>query len=67
MPRTTITPEEAEEIRELRKTYDVESASAAEAMRTGGEPLEGAALRRAREHDRKAGEALRRIQQILGD
>jgi hypothetical protein len=67
VPCATITPEEAAEVQRLRRIYHEESFWAAEAMRTGGEPLEGEALRRVLDHDRKAGEALLRIHEIYGD
>jgi len=66
-PRAVISPDEAAEVRQLRVVFERESALAAEAMRTAGEPLVGDRLRQVLEHDAAAGRALQRIHEIYGD
>lgn len=64
--RSTITPQEADEVRLLRAEYFDASKRAAEAMQTGDRPLDGAALMMVVEEDARAGKAMRRIKEIYG-
>jgi hypothetical protein len=64
--RLTITPRDAEELQSLNTEYFDATRRAAEALRTGGAPLAGAALETVLESDKRAGEAMRRIKAIHG-
>jgi hypothetical protein len=64
--RPSITPEEAEELQALNTEYFDATRRAAEALRTGGGPLVGAALETVLEADKRAGDAMRRIKAIYG-
>jgi len=63
--RSTITPQEDEELRLLREYFDA-SKRAAEAMQTSDHPLDVAALKTVLEEDARAGKAMRRIKEIYG-
>jgi hypothetical protein len=64
--RASITPREAQELQSLNTEYFDATRRAAEAMRTGGAPLVGAALDTVLEADRRAETAMRRIKAIHG-
>jgi hypothetical protein len=64
--RTTLTPRDAEELQSLNTEYFDATRRAAEALRTGGGPLVGAALETVLESDKRAGNAMRRIKAIHG-
>jgi hypothetical protein len=66
MARSVISPEEGEELQRLYAEYPAASARAAACLRTGGEPLEGEALRKLLEEDAKVGKIVKRIREILG-
>jgi hypothetical protein len=63
---TTITPRDAEELQTLNTEYFDATRRAAEALRTGGAPLVGAALETVLESEKRAGDAMRRIKAIHG-
>jgi urease gamma subunit len=64
--RSTITPQEDEELRLLRAEYFDASKRAAEAMQTSDHPLDVAALKTVLEEDARAGKAMRRFKEIYG-
>jgi hypothetical protein len=64
--RPTITPRDAEELQSLNTEYFDATRRAAEALRTGGGPLVGAALETVLESEKRAGDAMRRIKAIHG-
>jgi len=64
--RTTITPRDAEELQALNTEYFDATRRVAEALRTGGGPLVGAALETVLESEKRAGDAMRRIKAIHG-
>src|ERR1700722_5554004 len=64
--RSTITPEQAEELQALNTEYFDATRQAAEALRTGGGPLVGAALQTVLEADKRAGDAMLLIKAIHG-
>jgi hypothetical protein len=62
--RTTITPDESQELQELWREYSEATGRVLEIMRTEG--TEGNALSRIVAEDRKAGCAIQRIKEIYG-
>jgi hypothetical protein len=64
--RASITPREAQELQSLNTEYFDATRRAAEALRTGGGPLAGAALETVLEADKRAENAMRRIKAIHG-
>jgi hypothetical protein len=64
--RATITAREARELQSLNTEYFDATRRAAEALRTGGRRLVGAALKTVLEADKRAGNAMRRIKAIHG-
>jgi hypothetical protein len=62
-----ITAAEATELKQLWAELPKAYQRAAEALRTDGKPLEGAALARFMILDAKAGDMVRRISQLQGD
>lgn len=60
------TPEQAEKLRQLYAAHLKSTQKAAEALRTGGKPLEGAALKRAEDADAQAGAIARQIKELTG-
>jgi hypothetical protein len=63
---STITPQQMEELQSLNTEYFDATRRAAEALRTGGGPLVGAALQTVLEADKRASTAMRRIKDIYG-
>ena len=61
-----ISPELGEELKRLYAELPDAYKRAAGALRTNGQPLEGAALQRFLEEDAKAGKIVRRIKEIQG-
>ena len=64
MSKKTITAEQGAELKKLYVDLAVAYRRAADALRTDGRPLEGAALERLIEKDGKAGAIVRRIKEI---
>jgi hypothetical protein len=64
--RTTMTPEEAQEIRMLRAEYFDASKRAAEAIQTGEHAFDGTALQVLITADARADKAMRRIKELYG-
>jgi hypothetical protein len=64
--RPTITPREAQELQALNTEYFDATRRAAEALRTGGGPLVGAALETVLDAEKRAEDAMRRIKAIHG-
>jgi hypothetical protein len=65
MTRTTITPQEAEELKELWAEYDDAILKAGAAL--GRYSIDPSAPERAFREDKRAGKAIKRIRQIYGD
>ncbi len=61
-----ISPEDAEELRHLNDELLSAHQRVAGALRTNGEPLEGAALQKLIEEEAKVVVIVRRIKEILG-
>jgi hypothetical protein len=59
-----ISAEDGAELQRLFKEYPIAAARAAEALRSNGLPLEGAALQRFLEEDAKVTAIVRRIKEI---
>lgn len=66
MGNSRITPEEGAELQRLYAEYPIASKRAAEALRTDGLPLEGAALKRFLDEEAKVAAIVRRIKEIQG-
>jgi hypothetical protein len=66
MSEPTMTPQQVEELQSLNTEYFDATRRAAEALRTGGGPLAGAALQTVLEADERASTAMRRIKDIYG-
>jgi hypothetical protein len=64
--RTTMTSEEAQEIRMLRAEYFDATKRAAEAMQTAEHPFDGTVLDILIIEDARAGKAMRRVKEIYG-
>jgi hypothetical protein len=64
--RTSMTSEEAQEIRMLRAEYFDASKRAAEAIQTGEHPFDAIALDALITADAQAGKAMRRIKELYG-
>ena len=64
--RTTMNSEEEQEIRMLRAEYFDASKRAAEAIQTGAQPFDGAALHVLITADARARKAMRRIKELYG-
>jgi hypothetical protein len=62
----TISRREAEELQSLNTEYFDATRRVAEALRTGGGPLVGAALETVLEAEKRAADAMRRIKAIHG-
>jgi hypothetical protein len=59
-------PEEGAELQRLYAELPIASNRASSALRTNGQPLEGAALQRFLDEDAKVAAIVRRIREILG-
>jgi hypothetical protein len=64
--RPAITPRDAQELQSLNTEYFDATRRAAEALRTGGGPLVGAAMETVLDSDKRAENAMRRIKAIHG-
>jgi hypothetical protein len=64
--RATFTPRETLELQALNTEYFDATRRVAEALRTGGHVLAGAALETVLEADKRASNAIRRIKAIHG-